>query len=619
VGEARYGFDAMGAGKGFDAADSWNVALLFLIYAVLSVGIEHGVHWFKTKVKGQKTLMLVVDKAEEELFLLGTVSFLLLVFEESIINNSCVDSSIFDGDNWALCHKAKYGYYGSGTNSTGSSYSGRRRLHGAVGGGDGICPDGEEPFFSAALLHHVHIFIFLLAISHVLYTAATLTLARWRLKVMMSRRTEHLRVTMERVAKLMGKDAHEINADMERRRLEEVRSFRRADEGLSRKSSSSLRDEGGGGAPPESLQSSADMKAYRLKIADATTAALKGDVVNEEELFSDIAAKSAPKKSVSFAWRQRTAVAREDGQEYRNLWTRFLHGIAWVVPNSSLLCFELLFLRTHNIHSYKFDFSSYVMQCIESNSSETLGMSPARWLIATVLILLWGPFREMNLAVSVVSFASLIASAALLSRRVEALLHIERSVGQVTDDVFLFRRPQLLEEVMVAIMYQQAFHIASWLFGWWNVGSAWDGYSCYYGEGWGLAVSVVVVAASLAIGGYVILPLQALTSQMTPTKLKGDLLGPHVKGALDFMLRKKRRVKKFPTETDAVVHIQRCFRKRRQRNLEMAGRMAMINEVSQENRKYGMTWVNGGGGDADGTPRSESPSVAGDSIIDVDV
>ena len=59
--------------------DSWNV--LFLIYAVLSVGIEHGVHWIKTKVKGKKTLMLVIRKAEEELFLLGTVSFLLLVFE----------------------------------------------------------------------------------------------------------------------------------------------------------------------------------------------------------------------------------------------------------------------------------------------------------------------------------------------------------------------------------------------------------------------------------------------------------------------------------------------------------------------------------------------------------
>ena len=78
----------MGVGKGFDAADSWNVALLFLIYAVLSVGIEHGVHWIKHLVHGKKTLMLVIHKAEEELFLLGTVSFLLLVFEDIIINNS---------------------------------------------------------------------------------------------------------------------------------------------------------------------------------------------------------------------------------------------------------------------------------------------------------------------------------------------------------------------------------------------------------------------------------------------------------------------------------------------------------------------------------------------------
>ena len=102
----------MGVGKGFDAADSWNVALLFLIYAVLSVGIEHGVHWIKHLVHGKKTLMLVIHKAEEELFLLGTVSFLLLVFEDIIINNSCVKSSIFDGDNWALCHVKKSGYRG---------------------------------------------------------------------------------------------------------------------------------------------------------------------------------------------------------------------------------------------------------------------------------------------------------------------------------------------------------------------------------------------------------------------------------------------------------------------------------------------------------------------------
>ena len=35
------------------------------------------------------------------------------------------------------------------------------------------------------------------------------------------------------------------------------------------------------------------------------------------------------------------------------------------VPNTTLLCFELLFLRTHNIQSHKFDFASYVLECIE--------------------------------------------------------------------------------------------------------------------------------------------------------------------------------------------------------------------------------------------------------------
>jgi mlo protein len=50
------------------------------------------------------------------------------------------------------------------------------------------------------------------------------------------------------------------------------------------------------------------------------------------------------------------------------------------VPNSTLLSFELLFLRTHNIRSHHFDFANFVLECIEANSSETLGMSPGRWV-----------------------------------------------------------------------------------------------------------------------------------------------------------------------------------------------------------------------------------------------
>ena len=67
--------------------------------------------------------------------------------------------------------------------------------------------------------------------------------------------------------------------------MEEVRQFRR------RRGLSAAARQRRAAAPPESLSSSADMKAYRLKIADATTAALKGDIVHEQEL-SSIATKS---------------------------------------------------------------------------------------------------------------------------------------------------------------------------------------------------------------------------------------------------------------------------------------------------------------------------------------
>ena len=63
----------------------------------------------------------------------------------------------------------------------------------------------------------------------------------------------------------------------------------------------------------------------------------------------------------------------------RGAFYRFKGFFGLAVPETTLLCFELLFLRTHNINSLKFDFATYLLQCIEKNSSEMLGMSPGRW------------------------------------------------------------------------------------------------------------------------------------------------------------------------------------------------------------------------------------------------
>ena len=55
-------------------------------------------------------------------------------------------------------------------------------------------PAGQEPFLSAALLHQVHLFIFFLAVSHVMYSSAALYLGSARLRSMLKKRRDHLQI-----------------------------------------------------------------------------------------------------------------------------------------------------------------------------------------------------------------------------------------------------------------------------------------------------------------------------------------------------------------------------------------------------------------------------------------
>ena len=527
----------MGAGKSFAETDSWTVALLFVTFALLSVVIEKLVHWLKhVWAYGRKTLLEVIHKGEEELFLLGTVSFILLVLEEMIIKGSCVDSSsTFAPSTWAICPpKAKaYGYTG-------------RHLTGGAGAGGGTCPEGQEPFFSQALLHQVHLFIFFLAISHVLYSASTLYLGKRRLVVLLRKRKAHMEKTMGKIAKAVGSDAHCLVAVPSKKGSMKVHPAATPDDSVVETSGDSIVsitiDKQGSVEEKKPLKKSAS----DADIAQATAAALKG----------------------------------QDGSgESRSLAQRLGEISGFSLPETTLVCFEILFMRTHNIQSHKFDFADFILECIEADSSDILGMSPSRWLIATLLILFWGIVDEIHLIVSLVSLVALVAIAAKLRRTVMRIIEIERKGGAVTDDLFWFRRPQLIEEIFTVILYQQAFHIASWLFGAWQIGVG-STYACYYGVNVSVWLSSVIIAVSFILGGYVILPLQALVSQMSG-RFREELLGPHIKAVMKEMtarMKARRRPKRFATQEEATIAIQRAFRARRARNLEKAAKIAMMGQ-----------------------------------------
>lgn len=525
----------MGAGKSFAETDSWAVALSFVIFGLISVLIERFVHWLKHHVaKGSKTLLQVVHKAEEELFLLGTVSFILLVFQELIIEGSCVDSSkTFRPSTWAIC--------GAFVTSS-SSYQGAssyyppspppsRHLLGAAGVKADGCPEGQEPFLSEALLHQVHLFIFFLAICHVIYSATALSLGKRRLATMLKKRTRHMEKTMMSIAKLLDSDAHCLVSESAFGRAARSKSkiinndaaatpahFQISDDLPIQNPQNAVKsfegeatisvlgvdevavtvgdhsavkdapfDEGESRHRPKHTASEKDITLF-------STSALKGKMS-----YSDMVkiSSNAPDRLKSF---ERSVTMRQQLYPYRGLYHRFKEQFGLAVPETTLVCFELLFLRTHNIQSHKFDFAKYVLECIEANSCEMLGLSPGRWLMATAIIFLWGPVNEIHVIVSLTSLALLVVIAFKLRRTIDVIIAIEHEGGLVTDDVFWFGRPQFIEELFIGILYQQAFHLASWLFGAWQIGVG-RGYGCYYGSIWSFTISAVLISSCFILGG----------------------------------------------------------------------------------------------------------------------
>ena len=401
----------------------------------------------------------------------------------------------------------------------------------------------------------MHHFIFFLAISHVVYSACVLSLGRKRLQALLDDRKAHIKLTMEQVGKMANVPHHELHQAMRER--QEKHAATAAD------------GHGPEAAPAEERKTE---RKRSVDIVSFTADALTGDLTDAE------ATAMVSRKSGK-------SVIRDSNTKRK--WPSLYETLGVTVPNTTLIRMELLFLRTHNIRSVKFDFSSYALQCIESHSEETLGMSPGRWLLASVILIMWGPIEEINLIISLVSLGLILFLAAWLRRGVDLILAAEKSGTKVSADLFLFGRPRLLEDTFILIIFQQAFHVATWIFGAWQVGVGLKGYDCYYGTPYSVAVSFATMVVSLLLGGYVILPLQALEEQLSD-HFRVDLMGSHMKTMMKdlaaTMERRRKGTRLFRTEEDAILHIQRAFRARKERYLENAAKIAMV-DVTVSKRK----------------------------------
>ncbi|KAF2565610.1 hypothetical protein F2Q68_00025639 [Brassica cretica] len=172
---------------------TWAVAVVCFFLLLISIVIEKLIHKLGTcfKRKNKKALYEALEKVKAELMLMGFIS-LLLTIGQNYISQICISESI--AASMRPCSKSEeLKEYPPKNKDTGNdegdeensgrkllelveSFIPRRSL--ATKGYDKCAEKGKVAFVSSYGMHQLHIFIFVLAVCHVIYCIVTYALGK---------------------------------------------------------------------------------------------------------------------------------------------------------------------------------------------------------------------------------------------------------------------------------------------------------------------------------------------------------------------------------------------------------------------------------------------------------
>ncbi|GAA0146779.1 hypothetical protein LIER_06651 [Lithospermum erythrorhizon] len=151
---------------------TWIVALVCSVIVAVSLSVERIIHYVGKYLLKKKQIPLfeALRKIKEELMLLGFISLLLTVCQDRIMR-LCIPKHLTD--DWLPCKKKEEGETTTAHFFT-SLVPGMRRLLAGTSSDQNYCEEkGKAQLLSLTSLHHLHIFIFVLAVSHVVFSALT--------------------------------------------------------------------------------------------------------------------------------------------------------------------------------------------------------------------------------------------------------------------------------------------------------------------------------------------------------------------------------------------------------------------------------------------------------------
>ncbi|KAI5601115.1 hypothetical protein BDE02_01G070200 [Populus trichocarpa] len=165
--------------KSLQYTPTWVIAAVCFVIVLASIFAERGLHKLGKFLRNteQDALFEALQKLKEELMLLGFISLLLTVTQNTI-SRICIPPQLAitmlpcKRETESSNHEKIYN----------QAINNRRHLLSATNSAERCAREGKVPLVSVEALHQLHIFIFVLAIVHVIFCVSTMILGGARIR-----------------------------------------------------------------------------------------------------------------------------------------------------------------------------------------------------------------------------------------------------------------------------------------------------------------------------------------------------------------------------------------------------------------------------------------------------
>ncbi|PKA53020.1 MLO-like protein 14 [Apostasia shenzhenica] len=456
---------------------TWSVATVLTIFVFVSLLVERSIHRLSSWLKKTRRnpLFEALEKMKEELMLLGFIS-LLLTATSRTISSICIDSKFYNSK-FSPCKRSEVEESTEVDNL--SSHDQRKLmdlslphlLRRILNENWKKCEEGHEPFVSYEGLEQLHRFIFVMAITHVLYSCLTMLLTIVKIH------------TWRKWEEEAHRDPHDSYAEI--------------------------------------------TKALTLRRQS-----------------------SFVKVHASRPWSRNSFV----------IWlTCFFRQFGRSVVRGDYLTLRRGFIMNHNLTS-RYDFHSYMIRSMEEEFKMIVGVSAPLWGFVVTFMLFningsnlyfWIAIIPITLVLLVgAKLQHVIATLALESAGITGCFSGSRLKPR--DDLFWFKKPELLLSLIHFILFQNAFELASFFWFWWQFG--YD--SCFLRSQWLVYARLILGFAGQFLCSYSTLPLYALVTQMG-TNYKAALIPRRIRETMHGWGKAARRRRKHRRGTDeSTIHTE---------------------------------------------------------------